>query len=502
MLLRNGIAAAFISLLSFSSIIFIIHLYRRHNSPSSPWPSIVPSTSSKSTHYYVPCPDRLSWLDHLDLTYPLKYAQRDIIIKPSASSKRDLITRIDEPLFPGSQTIDRTDGSQITLNQCWEPLVLNVPIPAKGPVNASNLIFGISTSLQRLDDSIPALMRWLAHSRAKLFAIVIESDNVIQADAQNVAKLQSKMRGLGLDATLVPPHDGYSFSERYFSLVELMYTNRNSETQWVSLVDDDTFFPSMQSLLDMLSKHDPSEQQYVGALSEDWWSVTHYGLMGFGGAGIFLSLPLAEVVNNKSTECRESTSTTAGDIRIKECIYSQTNTKLTHVPQLHQLDLADDYSGFFESGRLFLSVHHWKGGGWDGSGYHIATMHLVADICGDCFLQRWQFSKDTVLSNGFSISTYPKGDLSMAKGGIDMDKMERTWGPSAPVENSINSGNDHSLGPTRRKMALEKEKIQYHLLDSEANHNGVRQTYFHKGINGDLDAILELFWRRENATRV
>ncbi len=490
MLLRSGIAA-FVCLLSLTSVVLVIQLYSRKSSLSTGW--IAPF----SGHPVGPCPDRLDWLDRLNLTYPIRYAHRDIVTRPTSKAKRNPVTKIDKNLFPELQTIDPSDNPKVELQNCKDPLVLDVPAPPKNPIDASHVIFGISTTIKRLDDTIPQLMRWLPHTNAKLFVVVIEAGEVdeetawVAADTNQVAELRTKMRGLGLDVTLVEPlRKEDIFSERYFSLAEIMYTHRGPDTEWVALMDDDTFFPSIPSVLSMLAEYDSNEQFYVGALSEDWWSVVHYGLMGFGGAGIFLSVAMAESIHNNYDHCKADSRSSAGDIRIMECIIYNTNTKLTNVPELHQIDVHRDLSGIYESGRMPLSLHHWKGGGPDEKGYDLPTMHLVADVCGDCFLQRWQFGKDTLLSNGFSISMYPKGDLD----GMNFDKLEETWDTPSIVEGSTNGGTAHSLGPTRRKMILEEEKVQYRLMDSVVIDGGVRQTYLHPGVDGDIDTVLELVW--------
>ncbi len=492
MLLRSGITA-FVCLLSLTSIVLVIQLYSRKSSPSTGW---IPSFGG---HSIEPCPDRLDWLDRLNLTYPIRYAHRDIITRPTSKAKRDPVTKMKEHLFPQLQTIDLSDNPKVELQHCNDPLVLDVPATPKDPVDASHVIFGVSTTIKRLEDTIPQLLRWLPHTNAKLFAVVIEAGEVdeetqwVAADTNHVAELQIKMRGLGLDVTLVEPlRKEDIFSERYFSLAEIMYTNRNPETEWVALMDDDTFFPSIPSVLSMLSEYDFNEQFYIGALSEDWWSVVRYGMMGFGGAGIFLSVAMAKSIHNNYDHCKADSGSGAGDIRIMECIIYNTNTKLTNVPELHQIDVHNDLSGIYESGRMPLSLHHWKGGGPDGKGYDLPKMHLVADVCGDCFLQRWQFGKDTLLSNGFSISMYPKGSLD----GMDFGKLEETWDTPSVVEGSVNAGTAHSLGPTRRKMVLEEEKVQYRLMDSVVIDGVVRQTYLHPGVEGDIDTVLELVWVR------
>ncbi|KAL8944411.1 MAG: hypothetical protein Q9216_000462 [Gyalolechia sp. 2 TL-2023] len=496
MLLRVAVTAL-ICLLSLTSVIFVARLYRRDNASSSEW---IPSFSAK---HIEPCPDNLDWLLPLQLTYPIKYARRDILVNPATGVERLPVTKHDGTLFPDFQSVDLTDDGKVQLRNCRDPLTLRVPEAAKSRVDASHIIFGISTTLTRLDESIPSMLRWLPNTQAKLFVIVIEDDDVPDesedrfhpADSKAMSDLQSRMRNLGLDVTIVNPLSTHHwFSQRYFSLVRVMWEHRQPTTKWISLIDDDTFFPSMPSLVDRLSDFDTSKQYYVGALSEDWWSVSRYGLMAFGGAGVFVSIALAEIVNSKYQDCQERSHTSAGDIRLRECVSWHTSTKLTNILDLHQMDVHKDLSGIYESGRLPLSLHHWKAGGPDGKGYPLHTMHLVTDICGDCFLQRWQFGSDMLLVNGFSIATYPKGGVKQ----LDLTKMEETWDHPSVVEGSVNvNGVDHSLGPTRPKLDLEQEKIQYRLLDSTAVDGAVRQIYFRKGADGGQDTVLELLWRNQ-----
>ena len=183
-----------------------------------------------------------------------------------------------------------------------------------------------------------------------------------------------------------------------------------------------------------------------------------------------------------------------------ECIYRHTRTKLTHVSELHQFDLGGDVSGIYESGRQPLSLHHWKRGWWnerDGPAFPIVAMHVISDICSECFLQRWQFKGDMILSNGYSIATYPTGALHKFKDGMDLSKVENTWVPVRTVEKSVNRGTDHDVGPDRPMLELEKDKIQYRFLDAVKVEGGVRQFYHHSGLDGELDTILELYWTQD-----
>lgn len=444
-----------------------------------------------------PCPTTTGWLSSLNIAYPIKYARRDIVIRPRGGLTRESLTKLDENLFPELQTIDLSTESRVELENCKDPLILDVPKYSEQPVDASHIIFGISTTLKRLDESIPQLSRWLRHTQARLFVIVVISEvfddveKTVFATSAEKEALQSKMRGLGIDITIVDPLEKRDvFSEKYFSLVKLLYDKANEKTRWISTIDDDTFIPSMSALVAMLNKYDPSEQYYVGALSENWSAVTRYGLMAFGGAGIFISRPLGKILHDNYSTCKHTSGSSAGDIRIMECIYQFTDTKITNERYLHQIDLWGDLSGLFESGRLLLSLHHWKPGESGEGGWPVPMMHTIADVCKECFLQRWQFGTDTILANGFSISFYPNGDLQRT----DLRMVEETWDSTIPVEFSVNQGTEHSLGPTRPKVLLDKQKIQFKLIASAAVDGGVRQAYHHAGIDGNMDSLLELFW--------
>jgi hypothetical protein len=238
--------------------------------------------------------------------------------------------------------------------------------------------------------------------------------------------------------------------------------------------------------------------------------VNHYGLMGFGGARIFLSVPMAKIIDDHTSECKENLGTTSGDVVIKNCVYRSPDTKLTNIPALHQVDMHGDSAGFYESGREILSLHHWKEGSVAVYKLDSEKMNLVADICGSCFLQRWQFPDEMILSNVFSIVQYPEGHITGTKPGrvlgtgvgrrrkvnkINLDKMEHIWDDDIDVL--------HSLAPIREKM-LEEHKISHNLLDSmivdsDGKNNGkkcdvLRQIYFREDSDGVMDTFMVLNW--------
>lgn len=454
------------------------------------------------------CQSPPHWLKKLDIPFPVKYARRDIIVRSSTQAHRALVTKIDEPLFGDLQEVDPTDDKQSGLAHCMPPLTLDVPTFTNTPTDASHILFGVATSLDRLEASIPFFQRWLAFSNARMFVIVNGPDDS-KPDSRRMSDMQSRMRDLGMLVTLMEPlHKKDSNIDRYFSLVKVLYANRDENTRWLGFVDDDTFVTSMTALVSALGKQDSTQQRYLGILSEEWWTVTIYGLIGMGGGGIFLSLPLAEVLDANHDDCKKHSHKIFGDHKIYECIARHTDTRLTVLPGLYQIDIHGDRSGIFESGRQILTLHHWKEGYWDEHGegpdgirhqrwFPMDEMSLVTDVCDTCYLQRWQFGADIMLTNGYSISAYPQGELMKPHNESKFDLTEHTWVDPMSVENSTNPGWDHYVGPLRPALKLEEEKIPYRFLAGVAVDGGVRQYYRHLGKDGEMDTVFELFWIRE-----
>jgi hypothetical protein len=238
----------------------------------------------------------------------------------------------------------------------------------------------------------------------------------------------------------------------------------------------------LKPLSDALATLDFTQDYYVGALSEDFQAVRSFGFMAFGGAGVYLSAPLARTLGNQLHKCIDEATGTEGDIIIRDCVYRNSKAKLTILPGLFQQDLKDDASGFFESGVQAINLHHWK------SWYQepVVEMATAALYCGDCFLQRWKLDTHTVFTNGYSIVNY----LYEADD-IGLDQMEGTW-------SNANRDFDFSIGPLRRKLVSD-EKKSYRLRSAELTKNGVlKQLYVWQGDseNDENDEVIEVIWRK------
>lgn len=448
------------------------------------------SATALSTLQDVPCATDLELLKNLKLSPTIKYSRRSLRAVRSTATA-NLTDQIDAPFEYGATTIDLASEnlSNTTIDSCAPIVDVQIPaLPARA--DASSLIFGVATNVNRLEDSLAAFQHWAGFTRTRIVAILEP------ASSESIAGVKSHAELRGIDLTIQESGDEYN--DRYFSLIKVLNQERNG-TQWAVIIDDDTFFPSMQELLDELALHDHTQPLYLGGLSEDFLQLGHWGYMGYGGAGVFLSTPMLEQLADPAIfdVCNEVKWT--GDSRLANCIYKHTTTKLTPVDGLHQLDLHGDMAGFYESGRKSpLSVHHWK------SWYNInmAYAGLVGpNICGDkCVLHRWRFADGWYLTNGFSIVKYSNEyhDTESSSG----ISMEKTWDNYGKAKDDSYA---HSLSPLRERD-LEKQSF---LLEWAAVELGdatmgidtkVRQIYVKKGkalAEGDavIDEVVEVIWQ-------
>ncbi|KAL4954628.1 hypothetical protein BDW69DRAFT_162829 [Aspergillus filifer] len=355
---------------------------------------------------------------------------------------------------------------------CTSSIKIQAPLPQPQP-DASHIVFGVATTLENLEDSLDAFSHWAAHTKAHIIAVVEQGGSSMRS------RIQTRAEKLGLRLTITQTEDDRW--DRYFSLVRVLYQYIEPEaTQWAVLMDDDTFFPSMRNLLARLATYDATIPQYIGAMTEDLARLSGSGYMAYGGAGIFLSVPLLSDLQYVFETCHSLKD--KGDRMLASCIYAHTTAKFIWERGLYQLDIHGDASGFFESGRrLPLSVHHWKS--WFTA--DMVALGKVASICGDeCLLRRFYLnkSKDWYLVNGYSV-------IQDATVWNEPRPMEQTW-----LESKY-KGSDpfaYSLGPLRRR---DPDKVSLRLR--YANETGIdrlSQIYVLNGTDETPPKILEVSW--------
>jgi hypothetical protein len=242
---------------------------------------------------------------------------------------------------------------------------------------------------------------------------------------------------------------------------------------------------------------------YIGTLSEDVEAINRHGSQAFGGAGVFLSVPMAKLIKEHYAQCKGDDAIAGtdtgwgaqGDILLKNCVYEHSNVRLTTLWDLWQLDIYGDPSGFYESGIKPLSIHHYRS-------RHQANpfeISKISYICGeDCTLLRFRTTDDFVITAGFSVAQYPKGI------DFDMQQIEKTF---AALSSGRGWEMDFMLGPQRPTLAGTGRKwswdMQETAYDKEAG--SVTQLFVRKADDqrwknpgdkpmSDRDGVIELVW--------
>lgn len=431
----------------------------------------------------------------------IRYQRQDI--------ERKSLTKLDDFLFPdGFDLVELKNPPK--KSQCLPPLEVPVPSsPFPSSVDASDLLFGVSTTFKRFKDPIIAPVKewahWLTNGNGKSngAGLVLR---LTDANPQEIEETTQKIKSFGIDVQVVASDSSIEMAERYLSLLPALYNDTSRVSRkWLIVCDDDTFFPAMHALVKRLETYDHNMDLYIGTLSEDVMNVHRHGSQAFGGAGVIFSLPLAKKIASKFDECstpeklmEANTGWGAqGDVLLRKCIYEHTDVRLSLLRDLHQMDIMNDPSGFYESGVAPLSLHHFKGGIW-----HKARPYEGAHImhaCGEaCYLQRFRSKDNFILSNGYSVAYYPKGI------NFNLDQMERTFS-CAPDDYGWNL--DFMLGPGRINLSWTGRKASWELMESARLPDGaLKQTYIRKANDGrwalgyggegmfDIDGVMELVW--------
>jgi hypothetical protein len=420
----------------------------------------------------------LSHLEKHVRTPNFSYARRTIRTRYYKGERFEL-TRINETLVGAPQVISKGNLTTVKIASL-EPLT--VQVPSSPNVDTSIMSFGIATNIPRLQQSIPQLLHWLPDTGAQL--------HVISPPHNDDLRIEREIRAQGINLTITV--SDLDFAKSYLSIIKQLYEARSSHTQWLVMIDDDTFVPSLPYLVEHLNtRYDASKEVMVAALSDNIRQIQTFGLMPFGGGGIFISVPLAEnLVKKEIWEKCMDTELNQGDQVVDNCLNQFSAVRPSWDLGLNQMDFHGDAAGYFESGRRMLTVHHWKT--W--FDVNVPMAGNVSKACGyECVFQRWQFDDNWVLSNGFSFVEYTKG--IGGKEGVNLEKVEPTW----------EDGKDiylHHIGPMR-EIAKKMEKRSLLLKEAVVIPKvGVRQIYVERAEDGEdgkskegaMDRVVELLW--------
>ena len=396
-----------------------------------------------------------------------------------------------DPYFVATADLGQ-DSLEETLYQIGTPQTLDLELPSpQYREHKAKLMFGLATDVQRLSDNLEHMQLWMKQKGVHVFVLVPPDSRA--------KEMEKNWQKFGIDITIVEREA--SFFDRLLSCVpdmlELAQSKYNGQIDWYTVLDDDTFVPSVTRFASTLAGYDHERPFYIGGISEPKADLSGIGYFAYGGAGMVFSSALVEELAPHIPDCIKTANVNwGGDGRLAECVSKYTRTRLTYLRDLHQMDIVGDQSGIYESGFKPLTLHHWRG--W--ADIPMAKVAEVASLTGGRGLfQRFRFSDGYVLTNGYSLVRYEALSDSFSRqqrsnhgdeDSIDFSKMEFTWDNGAMWEF------DHSLGPFRDRLSS-REKKSWMFVDSltegKAGAGPVRQLYLNKE-EGKLPEAIELIW--------
>jgi hypothetical protein len=276
--------------------------------PTPMTPSPFPNSSQT-----MGCEYDLSKLQELQEKYDLEdrfeYTKRYVQISRQ-DTKRQSITKLDQKFNPDPvKVVDLAGESLPPADTCAEPLVVPVTkSPFPQTANASDFMFGVSTTYKRFTNPQTSPIKewtyWLTDSKGhsnggKLLLMLLDATDDELDDAYD------KLSKVGIDVDVYQSDVATEMAVRYLALVPTLYNHPERKSKkWLVTCDDDTFFPSFNALAQKVEEYDHTQQMYIGTLSEDVNNIDRHGSQAFGGAGVFLSLPMAQLITENFDSCK------------------------------------------------------------------------------------------------------------------------------------------------------------------------------------------------------
>ena len=155
---------------------------------------------------------------------------------------------------------------------------LELPTPQYRDHKAQ-LMFGLATDIGRLRGNLPHMRLWMRHKGTSVLALVPPDGGA--------KDLEEEWQGLGIDITII--ERDASFFDRLLSLIPDMLnhseTRYGGRTEWYTILDDDTFVPSVARFASTLAGYDHERPFYIGGISEPKADLSGIGYFAYGKCG-------------------------------------------------------------------------------------------------------------------------------------------------------------------------------------------------------------------------
>ncbi|KAK1428699.1 hypothetical protein QVD17_17538 [Tagetes erecta] len=220
------------------------------------------------------------------------------------------------------------------------------------PTNISHIIFGIASVVKSWDARKHYVESWWRPNGTRGFLCLD------QAPTRHLPWPPTSPRVLVINQTMGQKDIPHTI--RIARMIKDTFNMENKGVRWYVMADDDTIF-FLDNLVDVLSKYDHNGYYYVGMNAESIISNSQFSfMMGFGGAGVAFSYPLANILAKNLDEClKRYHDIHWSDYILQSCV-ADLGVSLTQVKGFHQIDLHGDISGFLSTHPQtpLVSLHH------------------------------------------------------------------------------------------------------------------------------------------------
>lgn len=415
-------------------------------------------------------------------------------------------------------------GANVVFTEKPNPLDLRVAhrmeLPVPGDVtskgyNGSDLVFGVTTTYAKIMDREGALLRswtrWLTdgYKKSNGASLVLMLD---QSNDDQAKEIEDILRVNGVDAQVMAPMDRMSVTKRYHELARVfrsfsavLSSSGGAVKRWFALVEDDIFFPDITYLQDRLAPYKASDEVYIGLPSEqdDWQTMQADTITTYGGGAVFLTHSALDSLSKLSCfdmpELRDRFHAKRWDVLLRDCFTRNTELGMQIMPSFYNPENSTNNSKIdaYESGIRPLVLH----GGMERHGMDVNTAHLVTNVCSGCFMRRYVFHDNWVLSVGVSISQhFDKLDYGIKHAKSDRLAEESTR-PSISPELVIDDA-----GVDRTALTWTENRWVWRFADSVMSDDGaVWQAYINKAVDeqspDDIDSVIILVWEAESVEK-
>lgn len=412
-------------------IILVVFFLTRTSPETNPLPSIYDYTDNRPPRpitdiFLSRTSAEATWLDELVDRHAIPKDVRyySVRIKPHLNDSRPTMTDVEANFMHNGFRGVRSDSYNLRLNA---EHTVQVPI-AKGTkqvdVDASNLLFGISSSYDRITRQDDALIldwtRWLTDGKGSSNGASLVLTLRLGTDHE-VRTIKRKLEDVGIDA-IVTSDDAPDSPTRYFDLIEHLAIRESAkgfensgEKRYLAVVDDDIFFPDMSQLVERLKKYNHEEEHYIGLPSERAdWVADPDETVTYGGGAVFLTPPAAtKIAQLPCLRAQDTKDPLQGyvsqwDHLVYDCVSNYTKLTMHVLPSFYlpSDEIFGHYFFNYDLGIAPLTLHRPRNRHLLDPGKATA---LHPHLNPSTFLQRYRFADDWVLVNGYTLSHYPDG---------------------------------------------------------------------------------------------